>query len=56
MDLHVFLNGFYIGLEMIAGNFLANRFIRIADKKKYKKVIAVFMIAVSLWLVVQTFI
>lgn len=56
MDVHVFLNGFYIGLAMIAGNFLANRFIRVADKKKYKKVIAIFMIAVSLWLVIQTFI
>ncbi|MDD2204136.1 MAG: sulfite exporter TauE/SafE family protein [Bacteroidales bacterium] len=55
MNLNVFLNGFYIGLAMIAGNFLANRFIRVADKKKYKKVIAIFMIAVSLWLVIQTF-
>lgn len=55
MDGSVFRNGFCIGLAMIAGNFLANRILRVANKKKYKAVIAVFMMLVSLWLVVQTF-
>jgi uncharacterized protein len=56
MNMNVFLHGFFIGVAMIAGNFIASRFLRVVDKNKYKTIIAIIMIAVSLWLVVQTFI
>ena len=52
MDLHIFLNGLYIGGAMMIGNFFAMRFIKDVNKKKYQKFVAIFMIIVSLWLVI----
>jgi uncharacterized membrane protein YfcA len=50
MDWSIFLNGLYIGMAMMIGNFVAMRFIRNVDKKRYRKVIAAFLIVVSLFL------
>lgn len=44
------LTGATIGLAMICGNFIALKLIKHAHKKKYQKIVAGFMIAVSLWL------
>ncbi|MGI5848355.1 MAG: hypothetical protein ACOX5T_10105 [Candidatus Cryptobacteroides sp.] len=38
------------GGGMILGNFLAMKFISNVDKNRYRKVVAIVMIAVSLWL------
>lgn len=53
MSWPVFLNGFYIGCAMMLGNFIALRLIRHARKKQYQRVVAMVMIAVSLWLFVE---
>lgn len=50
MDGHIFLNGFFIGCAMMAGNFIALRLIRYAHKKRYQRLVAAVMIAVSAWL------
>lgn len=50
MTWSVFLNGLFIGCAMVAGNFLAMRLIRVANKKIYQYVVAGLMIAISLWL------
>lgn len=52
----ILLNGLFIGVAMMVGNFIAMRFIRNVDKQKYRKVVAALMIAVSLWLIVSQFI
>ncbi|MDD4589678.1 MAG: sulfite exporter TauE/SafE family protein [Parabacteroides sp.] len=52
MDEHIFLNGVFIGIAMMAGNFFALKFIRHVNKKRYQKVVAGVMILVSLWLMV----
>lgn len=52
MDEPVFLNGLFIGIAMMAGNFFALKFIRHVNKKRYQKVVAGVMILVSLWLMV----
>ena len=52
----ILLNGLFIGVAMMVGNFIAMRFIRNVDKQKYRKVVAVLMIAVSLWLIISQFI
>jgi uncharacterized membrane protein YfcA len=50
MNGHIFLNGFFIGCAMMAGNFIALRLIRYAHKKRYQRLVAAVMIAVSAWL------
>lgn len=50
MDWHIFLNGFFIGCAMMAGNVVALRLIRHAHKKLYQRIVAIVMIAVSVWL------
>lgn len=52
MNWTIFLNGFFIGCAMMAGNFAALRLIRHANKKPYQRVVAAVMIAVSVWLFV----
>lgn len=50
MSWHIFLNGFYIGCAMMAGNFVALRLLRYARKKLYRWVVGIAMILISLWL------
>jgi len=50
MDWNILLNGFFIGCAMMLGNFIALRLIRHAHKKKYQTLVAVMMIAISVWL------
>ena len=52
MDWNIFLNGFFIGCAMMQGNFIALRLIRHAHKKKYQTVVALMMIAISVWLLI----
>ena len=47
---HIILNGLFIGCAMIAGNFIAMKTIKKIDKKKYKIIVAVIMIAVSIFM------
>lgn len=51
MNWNIFLNGLFIGCAMIAGNVLAMRLIRLAEKKVYQRIVAAVMIAVCLWLI-----
>ena len=53
MNWHIFLNGFFIGCAMMAGNFIALHLIKHARKKAYQRVVACVMIAVSVWLFIQ---
>lgn len=53
MDTGIFLNGLFIGVAMMAGNFIAMKTIRHINKKLYQKIVAAVMIAVSLWLIVE---
>lgn len=53
MTTHTFLNGLYIGLSMMVGNFVAMKLIGKIENKIYKKIVAVVMILVSAWLVVS---
>jgi len=50
IDLHIFLQGISIGVAMMAGNWIAMRFIRDIDKKKYSKIVCFCMIALSVFL------
>jgi uncharacterized membrane protein YfcA len=50
LDGNILLNGLYIGIALMIGNFLAMRFIRNVNKKKYQKVVAGMLILVSLFL------
>jgi uncharacterized membrane protein YfcA len=50
MDWSIFFNGLYIGIAMMAGNFLAMRYIRNVNRKRYQKVVAALLILVSLFL------
>ena len=52
----IFLNGLMIGCAMMAGNFIAMRFIKNVNRKRYQKVVAGVMIAVSIWLIISQFI
>lgn len=47
---HIFLNGLFIGCAMIVGNFIAMKTIKKIDKKKYKIIVAVIMIVVSIFM------
>lgn len=51
MNWHIFINGFFIGCAMMAGNFIALRLIRYVHRKTYQRIVAGVMIAVSLWLI-----
>ncbi|MCI1640351.1 MAG: sulfite exporter TauE/SafE family protein [Bacteroidales bacterium] len=53
MNSHIFMNGLFIGAAMIVGNFIAMKLIRNINKKRYKTIVAVMMIAVSLWLMIS---
>jgi uncharacterized membrane protein YfcA len=50
MDWAIFFNGVYIGIALMLGNFISMKFIRNVNKKRYKKVVAALLIAVSLFL------
>lgn len=50
MNGSIFLSGLYIGAALMIGNFVAMRFISTVNRKLYQKVIAGFLILVSLWL------
>lgn len=50
MNLEIFCYGLYIGLAMMIGNFIAIKSIKHIDKNLYKKIVAVVMIGVSIWL------
>lgn len=50
MDWHIFLSGLGIGLAMMAGNYIAMRFVRTVNKELYKKLVAGVMIACSVFL------
>ena len=53
MSWSIFLNGIFIGCAMMAGNFLAMRYIKTVNRKRYQKVVAAVMIGVSLWLIIS---
>lgn len=53
MSWSIFTNGFFIGCAMMVGNFIALKLIKRAHKKSYQRVVALVMIAVSLWLFIQ---
>ncbi|MCI1647006.1 MAG: sulfite exporter TauE/SafE family protein [Bacteroides sp.] len=53
VNLHLLLNGLYIGFAMILGNFIAMHFIKKINKKRYQKVVAGIMILVSIWLIIS---
>lgn len=53
VNANILLDGFYIGLAMVAGNFVALKLIGKIENKIYKKIVAVVMILVSAWLVVS---
>lgn len=50
MDWSIFFNGIYIGIALMLGNFISMKFIRNVNKKRYRKVVAALLIAVSLFL------
>ena len=47
----IILSGLGIGCAMILGNFLSMQCIKNVNKKLYQHIVAVVMIAVSLWLI-----
>ena len=53
MNTTIFLNGLFIGMAMIAGNVLAMRLIRLANRQAYQRVVGVVMILISLWLMIE---
>lgn len=50
VNLNIFLNGLYIGIAMIAGNFIAMNLIGKIKNKVYQKIVATAMIGLSIWL------
>lgn len=50
MNINIFLNGLYIGVAMLTGNFIAMKTIKNINKKRYQRLVAAVMIAVSIWL------
>ena len=52
INTEIFLNGLYIGLAMVAGNFISLKVIKNINKKRYQKIVAVVMILASLWLLI----
>lgn len=56
MNKEIFLYGLLIGVAMIVGNFIAMRFIKNVEKKKYQKIVAAIMIVVSSYLLISSII
>lgn len=50
MNASILEGGIFIGCAMMAGNFIALRFLRYAHKKSYQRFVAAVMIGVSVWL------
>ncbi len=50
LDWAAFANGLIIGVAMMVGNFIAIHAIKKIDKKRYQKIVAAVMIAISVWL------
>ena len=50
LDIKVLLDGIYIGVAMSLGNFFAMKRIQTIKRRNYRKVVAVVMIAASIWL------
>ena len=50
MDWLIFLNGFFIGIAMMCGNFIAMKTIKHINKMLYQKIVVSVMIVASLWL------
>ena len=50
MNGEIFLCGLTIGLAMMLGNFIAIKLIHNINKKLYQRIVAVVMIAASIWL------
>jgi uncharacterized membrane protein YfcA len=46
----IFANGLFIGIAMMAGNFVAMKTIRNVKKTAYQRIVAACMIATSIWL------
>lgn len=53
VDWSILLNGLYIGVAMIVGNYIAIRAIRNIHKKTYQRIVAIVMIGVSIWLFIS---
>lgn len=54
VNTHILIIGLSIAAAMIFGNYLAMRFIKNVDKRKYQKVVALCMIILSLFLIVSS--
>lgn len=52
LDWSIFLQGLFIGLAMMVGNWFSMRFIKKVDARKYKTGVALCMIALSVFLFV----
>jgi len=50
LDIKVLLDGIYIGVAMSLGNFFAMKRIQTIKRRSYRKIVAVVMIAASIWL------
>jgi len=50
IDLNILLQGLFIGAAMMAGNWIAMKFIRNVEKKNYSKLVCFCMIALSVFL------
>ena len=50
LDIKVLLDGIYIGVAMSLGNFFAMKRIQTIKRRNYRKIVAVVMIAASIWL------
>ena len=46
----VILDGLYLGVAMVIGNFIAMKFIRDIRRKIYRRIVAAVMIVCSIWL------
>jgi len=53
MSLNIFLQGLFIGMAMMVGNWFAMQYIKKVDSKKYKTAVALCMIALSVFLFVS---
>ena len=50
----IIVTGLSIAIAMIIGNYIAMRFIKNVDRKKYRKVVALCMIILSLFLIISS--
>lgn len=53
INYEILLNGLCIGSAMVVGNYLAIKTIKNIKKKLYQKIVAIFMISVSIWLFIS---